>query len=164
MSSSLPFGAPLPTNTASNSPLVEQRLQAVDRRVVANLDAHVDDVADLFVEDLFREPERRDVDAHQPAGPRQLLENRDLVAERHEIVGDRQRGRSGADEPDFLAVLHRRRRRQEVLDLVAIVGRDPLQAADGDRLAVDARRGGRPARRAGRRCARGCPGRRWIPG
>ena len=33
---------------------VEQRLQAVDRRVVAHLDAHVDDVADLFVEHAAR--------------------------------------------------------------------------------------------------------------
>ena len=32
---------------------VEQRLQAVDRRVVADVHAHVDDVADLFVEDLL---------------------------------------------------------------------------------------------------------------
>ena len=38
-SSSLPRGAPVPTKTASN-PLVEQRLQARDGRVVTNLDAH----------------------------------------------------------------------------------------------------------------------------
>ena len=43
MSRSLPFGAPLPTKTASK-PLVEQRLHAVDRRVVADVDAHVEDV------------------------------------------------------------------------------------------------------------------------
>ena len=73
---------------------VEQRLQAVDRRVVAHLDAHVDDVADLFVEDLFGQAERGDVDAHQAAGTRQLLEDRDLVAERHQIVGDGQRRRA----------------------------------------------------------------------
>ena len=118
---------------------VEQRLEAVHRRVVADLDAHVDDVADFFVEDLLGEPERGDVDAHQAAGPRQLLENRHLVAERREVVGHRQRRRTGADEPDLLAVRDRRRRRQEMLDLVAIVRRDALQAADGDRLAVDPR-------------------------
>ena len=33
---------------------VEQRLQALDRRVVADVDAHVDDVADLLVEHLRR--------------------------------------------------------------------------------------------------------------
>jgi hypothetical protein len=126
---------------------VEQVLKAVDRRVVADVDAHVDDVADFFVEDLFRKPERRDVDAHEPAGPRQLLENRDLVAERHEIVGDRERGRPSADEADLLAVRNRRRRRNEVLDLVAIVRRDPLQAADRDWFAVDSRP---PARRLAR--------------
>ena len=138
MSSSLPFGAPLPTNTASNSLAVEQRLQAVDRRVVAHVDAHVDDVADLFVEDLLGQAEGRDVDAHQAAGARQLLEDRDLVAERHQVVGDRERRRAGADERDLLAVLRRGRRRQQVLDLAAMVGGDALQPADRDRLAVDA--------------------------
>ena len=118
---------------------VEKRLEAVHRRVVADLDAHIDDVADFFVEDLLGQTERRDVDAHQPARPRQFLEDGDGVAERHQIVGDRQRGRTGADEADLLAVLDRRRSRDEVLDLVAIVRRDPLQPADGDGLAIDAR-------------------------
>jgi hypothetical protein len=66
---------------------VDELLQAVDRRVVAHLDAHVDDVADLLVEDALRKPERRNVDAHQSAGTRQLLENRHLIAKRHQIVG-----------------------------------------------------------------------------
>ena len=44
---SLPRGAPLPTKTASKS-CVEQRPHALDGRVVADLDAHVEDVVDLF--------------------------------------------------------------------------------------------------------------------
>ena len=44
-----------------------------------------------------RQAERRDVRAHQPAGRRELLEDHDLVAERRQIVGDRQRRRAGAD-------------------------------------------------------------------
>ena len=118
---------------------VEQRLQAVHRRVVADLDAHVDDVADFLVEDVFGQAERGNVDAHQPAGPRQLLENRHLVAERREVVGDRERGGARADEPDLLAVRDRRRFRQQVLHLVTIVRRDALQPADGDGLSIDAR-------------------------
>ena len=118
---------------------VEERLQAVDRRVVPNLDPHVDDVGNFLVEDGFRKAERRDVDAHQPARPRQLLENRDLVAQRHEVVGDRERGRTSADEPDFLAVGRRGRSRKEMPDLVAVVRRNALQPADGDRFAIDAR-------------------------
>ena len=158
MSSSLPFGAPLPTKTASNSLRVEQRLEAVDRRVVAHLDAHVDDVADLFVEDLFGQAERRDVDPHQAAGPRQLLEDRHVIAERHQIVGHRQRRRAGADERHLLAVLLPRRLRQPIADVVLVIRGDALQPADRHRLAVDARP---PARRlAGpvARAARGCPG------
>ena len=50
----------------------------------------------------------------RPPGLRQLLEDRDLVAERHQIVGDRERRRARADERDALAVLARRRLRQQV--------------------------------------------------
>ena len=41
----------------------------------------------------------------RPPGDGELLENRDLVAERHQIVGDRERGRPRADAGDALAVL-----------------------------------------------------------
>ena len=152
MSSSLPFGAPLPTNTASNSPLSSSAFEAVDRRVVADVDAHVEDVADLLVEDLLGQAERRDVDAHQAAGPRQLLEDRDLVAERHQVVGDRERRRArrrcSATRLPFFSI---GRRRQQVLDVAAMVGGDALQPADRDRLAVDAPA---PARRLARPVAR----------
>ena len=118
--------------------LVEQRLQAVDRRVVADVHAHVDDVADLLVEDLLGQPERRDVDPHQAAGSRQLLEDRGRVAERHQVVGDRQRRWTRADEGDLLPVLFGGCPRQQVLHLPAIVGGDALQPADGNRLPIDA--------------------------
>ena len=75
----------------------------------------------------------------RPPGSAKLLEDRDLVAERREIVGHRQRGRSGADAGDALAVLLRGDRGQPVADVVAQIGRDALQAADRDRLVVDAR-------------------------
>ena len=113
-------------------------MQAVDRRVVADVHAHVDDVADFLVEHLLGQAERGNVDAHQAAGLRQLLEDRHLVAERHQVVGDRQRRRAGADERHLLAVLLGRRGRQQMLHLAAVVGGDALQAADRDRLAVHA--------------------------
>ena len=74
-----------------------------------------------------------------------------LVAERHQVVGDRQRRRARADERDLLAVLLGRRRRQQVLHLAAVVGSDALQPADRHRLSVDARA---PARRLARPIAR----------
>ena len=66
---------------------IEQCPQTVDRRAVADVDTHIDDVADFFVEDLGGEAKGRDVDAHQPAGLGRLLENRHLIPERHQVVG-----------------------------------------------------------------------------
>ncbi len=59
----------------------------------------------LFLEHLLGQAERGDVRAHQPAGLVVLLEDGDLVAERHEVVGDGERGRTRADARDALAVL-----------------------------------------------------------
>ena len=78
------------------------------------------------------------VGAHEPAGLAVLLENRDLVAERHEIVGDGERGAARANAGDALAVLQTRDLRQQPRNIVAVIGRDALQAADGDRLLLDA--------------------------
>ena len=137
MSRFLPVGAPLPTNTASK-PSASSAFMLVDRRVVPDVDAHVEDVADLFVEHLRGQAERRNVDAHQPARLGELLEDHDVVAERHEVVRDGERRRARADERDALAVLHGRRFREELGDVVAMVGGDALQPADRDRLSVDA--------------------------
>ncbi len=102
---------------------------------------------DLLVEHLGRQPERRDVDPHQAAGPVELLEDRHLVAERHQVVGHGQRRRAGADERHLLAVLGRRGLGQPGRDVALVVGGDALQPADGHRLAVDA---GAPAGRLAR--------------
>ena len=103
-SRSLPRGAPVPTKTASKS-CCEQAAQARHRGVVAEVDAHVDDRGDLLVEHLGGQAERRDVGAHQAAGLIVLLEDDHLVAERHEVVRDRERRGPGADAGDALAVL-----------------------------------------------------------
>ncbi len=74
----------------------------------------------------------------RPPGVAELLEDRDLVAERHQIVGDRERRRPRADAGDALAVPLLRRARQPAGQVVAVVGGDALQAADRDRLLLDA--------------------------
>ena len=84
---------------------VDQRLQARDRRVVFHRDAHVHDVADLFVEHLFGEAEGGDVDAHQAARARPFLEDGALVTQRHQVVRHGEGGRTGADERHLLSVL-----------------------------------------------------------
>ena len=116
----------------------EQLLQALDARVVADLGAHPGDVADLLVDDGLGQPECRDVGAHQAARLVPLLEDHDLVAERQQVVGDRERRRPGADAGDTLAVLLRRHDRQAVDDRILVIRRDALQAADRHRLVLDA--------------------------
>src|SRR3712207_267292 len=54
---------------------IEQPLEAFDRRVVADLDGHVDDVADLLVENLLGQAKGGDIEAHEAAGAWQLLEH-----------------------------------------------------------------------------------------
>ena len=68
------------------------------------------------------------------------LSNTDaVVAERREVARDRERGRAGADQRDALAVLRARRAcGSAVADVVLVVGGDALQAADRDRLLLDA--------------------------
>ncbi len=116
----------------------QQRAQALDPRAVADLGAHAGDVADLLVDHRLGQPERGDVGAHQAAGAVPLLEDHDLVAERQQVVRDRQRRGTGADAGDALAVLLARDHRQPVADVVLVVRGDALQAADRDRLVLDA--------------------------
>src|SRR5690606_10693489 len=60
----------------------------------------------------------------------------DFVAQRHEIVGDGQRSRPGADAGEALTVLAGRRLGQKLAYVIAMIGGDALQAADGDWLIV----------------------------
>ena len=86
---------------------------------------------------MLRQAERRNIGAHQPAGRAPFFEDGDFVAERHEIARDRQRGRPGADAGDAFAVLEAGSFGQESADVVAIIGGDALQTADGDRFSFD---------------------------
>ena len=144
----------------------EQRLEAVDALPAAEIDAEVEDVADFLVDHRFRQAEARDLRADHAAGARVAVEDRDVVAERREIARDGERRGAGADAGDALAVLGLRRLRQPARDVVLVVGGDALQPADRDRLGLlgvallRRGRGGTPARTGGRRCGRGCRGRR----
>ena len=119
-------------------PFVEQRPQARDRRTEPKIDAEARDVADLLVEDLGRQAERRNVRAHEAAGTVERFEDDALVSKRREIVRDRQRRAAGSDQRDTPAVLALRGLRQPALDVAAMIRRDALQAADRDGLLLDA--------------------------
>ena len=103
----------------------------------AELDAEIEDVADLLVDHDFRQPELGNLRAHHAAGAIVAVEHDAVVAERREIARDGERRRSGADERDALAVLLRRGSRQPGADVFLVVGGDALQPADRDRLRLD---------------------------
>ena len=116
-------------------------------------DPHVEDQVDLFVGDRFGQAEARDLGAHHAAALGVAVEQHAVIAERHQIARDGQRGRAGADEGDALAVLLARDRRQIGADVALVVGGDALQPADRHRLLLD------PAAPAGRlaRAVAGAP-------
>ena len=58
--------------------------------------------ADVHLDRLARQAERRDADEHRAAAERQAVEDGDLVAAGRELAGDRQAGRAGADHRDTL--------------------------------------------------------------
>ena len=136
--SSLPFGAPAPTNTASKPPLSSNsRIDLIGWLSFRSTPMSTICV-DLLVEHVGGQAERRNVRAHQAARHAVLLEDRDRVAERHEVVGHRERGAARADQRDLLAVLELRDLRAAARDVVLVVGGDALQAADGHRFFLDA--------------------------
>src|SRR5262245_43415400 len=114
--------------------LGEQLLERRDVRAAAELDAEVEDVADLLVDDLLREPELRDLAADHAARLRVAVVDDDLVAERREVARDGEGRGAGADAGDALAVLLRGALRQPPADVFFVVGGDALQSADRDRL------------------------------
>ena len=93
---------------------------------------------DLFRQHLFRQPKSGNIGAHQAARLVLFLENRDLIAERHQIIGYGQGGGTGADAGDAFAVFLGRNLRQQVVDFSAQIGGDALQTADRNRLAIQA--------------------------
>jgi hypothetical protein len=99
---------------------------------------HVDDLRDFVVEDFGRQAERRDVGAHQAARHTPLLEDGDRVTQGHQVVGHGQRRAAGADQRHLLAVLELGDPGQPAPDVFLVIRRHALQAADGDRLLLDA--------------------------
>src|SRR5690606_29672485 len=115
-------------------PVGQQPFHAVDARAAPELDPEVEDVTDLLVDHLEREAEAGNLRPDHAAGARILVEHGYLIAERRQVARHRERSRSRADAGDALAVAPLRRLRQARADVVLVVGRDPLQAADRHRL------------------------------
>ena len=93
--------------------------------VELEIDTHIGDVADLFIEDLRRQPELRNVCPHQAAGRLERFENRYIVAERPEVVCDGQGRATGTDERHLLAIAGGALW-QPLGDVLSVVGGDAL--------------------------------------
>ncbi len=87
---------------------------------------------------MLGQTEGGDVRPHESARFVLLFEDGDRVAERHEVVRDGQRCRSRADACDALADFLRWDFRKTVCDVIAQIGGNALQSANGDGLAIDA--------------------------
>src|SRR5580658_10204353 len=119
--------------------LGQERLQAVDALAQPELDTHVGDVADLFVDHRFGQAEFRDLAADHAARLLVAVEDDAVITQGHQVAGDGERCRAGADEGNALAVLRRRNLRQQRADVVLVVGGDAFQAANRHRLLLDPR-------------------------
>ncbi len=115
----------------------EKLLHALDTAAIADLGAHPRDVADFLGKHGLGQAKRGNVRAHQAARHLPLFQDDDLVAEREQVVRHRERGGTGTDACDSLAVLLLRDHREPVRDRVLVVGRNPLQATDRDGLVLD---------------------------
>src|SRR5204862_5737263 len=114
--------------------LAEQRLHGIDTLPAAKLDAQIQDVTDFFIDHRFGQTEFGNLAADHAARLRVAIEYGDLVTQWRQVTRHGERGRPGSDASDALAIVRLRRLGQEMPDVVLVVGRDALQAADGDRL------------------------------
>src|SRR5260370_35019654 len=98
----------------------QQPLEAVDALAALKLDADIENIVALFVDDGFRQPEARNLRADHPAGLGVLVEHGAVIAERGEIARDRERSRAAPDQRDALAVLLRGSPRQPRADILLV--------------------------------------------
>ena len=117
---------------------LQQLAHARNRVPELQIDAPIRDLGDFLVQHGLWQAERGDIGAHQAAGDGGCLEYDDFIAQRHKIIRHRQRRAARTDAGDTPAVLELRHRRQERGDIVAQIGGNPLESADGDGLLLDA--------------------------
>ena len=117
---------------------------ATHRGVQPELNAESEDAVDVLAQGRPGQAVVGDADRHHAARDGHRLEDRHAVAEAGQVVGRGHAGRPAADDRDAFGPTDLRRldRRQ-----VPMLGREPLQGPDGDRLVEDAAAADRLARR-----------------
>jgi hypothetical protein len=114
----------------------EKRLHAVDGLREMHHRPKACDVADLFVDDFFRQSEARDLAADHAPGASVAIIDMNFIAERGEVACNGEGGWPGADTRNFLSVA-RGDLGQEGGNIALVVRRHPFQAADRHRLLFD---------------------------
>ena len=100
--------------------------------------AHVQDQTDLVIDHRCGQTERGNIAAHQSARRAEAFEDHDFVAERREVIRERQRRRTRADASNALAVALERPAQNTPCELTFQICSDTFQSANGDRLFLDA--------------------------
>ncbi len=118
--------------------LGEHRLEALDASRGDERSPGRQRVANLLVDHFVRQTELRNLAAHHAAGARVGIEHNHVIADCGEIAGDRQRGRPRADATDALSVARSGGLRQAISNVTLAVGGDAFEAANGDRLFLQA--------------------------
>ena len=114
--------------------LSEDLGEAVDVATEVRLDTHIEDIIHFLVEHFWRQPEARDLAAHEAATEGLVVVEVHLVTQRREIPCDGQGCGARTDQRDALAVLNSRNLRQAMIDGLFLVCSNTLEAADGDRV------------------------------
>src|SRR5688500_11934434 len=103
-----------------------------------SMDAEIEYVIHLFLEDTLGKAERRYLAAHKTAAAFLFIVQMQFVSERGEVPGDGQRRRAGTEQCDLFAVWRKRPARHQAFDITLVVCSDPLKAANRHRfLLVD---------------------------
>ena len=95
------------------------------------VNAHVEDIVHLFLQNLIWQAEGGQLAAHEAAARILVIVQVNGVAQRREIAGNGQRGWARTDKGDALTVFFFGYRGKAGVDIrPAVVGADPFQAAD----------------------------------
>jgi len=102
----------------------------------AEVDAEIDDVPDFLVDHPLGKAKVRDLGADHAAGEAVAIEHGYAIAERHEVACDREGRGTRSDARHAAPVGIRGGLREALADVLLVIGRDALQAADRDRLGL----------------------------
>src|SRR4051812_10658270 len=101
-----------------------------------SVDAEIENIIDLFVENPLRQAKGGYLAQHEPAAFVLFIEQVQLIPERCQVSRNRQACRPGPDQSNLTPVRFERGLRHEMFNVVLVIGSDPFETADGNRLFI----------------------------